>query len=79
MSSVIDPHCHLGLDFPYEEDMWTETAAAANAQISKMKRLEQQRDLAVSTDEQDAGHGGSFRRPRAYGSAAATSAPTLDG
>lgn len=29
MPGVIDPHCHLGVNFPYDEDMVTETEAAA--------------------------------------------------
>jgi len=29
MPGIIDPHCHLGVKFPYDEDMRTETAAAA--------------------------------------------------
>ena len=29
MPGVIDPHCHLGVNYPYDEDMRTETAAAA--------------------------------------------------
>ena len=28
MPGVIDPHCHLGVNYPYNEDMRTETAAA---------------------------------------------------
>ena len=28
MPGIIDPHCHLGVNFPYAEDMRTETAAA---------------------------------------------------
>ena len=29
MPGLIDPHCHLGVKYPYNEDMRTETAAAA--------------------------------------------------
>jgi dihydroorotase-like cyclic amidohydrolase len=29
MPGVIDPHCHLGVNYPYDADMRTETAAAA--------------------------------------------------
>ena len=29
MPGVIDPHCHLGVNYSYDEDMRTETAAAA--------------------------------------------------
>lgn len=30
MPGVIDPHCHLGVKYPYAEDMRTEMAAAAS-------------------------------------------------
>ena len=29
MPGAIDPHCHLGVNYPFDEDMRTETAAAA--------------------------------------------------
>jgi dihydroorotase (multifunctional complex type) len=29
MPGVIDPHCHLGVNYPYDEDLYTETMAAA--------------------------------------------------
>ncbi len=29
MPGVVDPHCHLGVDYDYDDDMRTETAAAA--------------------------------------------------
>lgn len=34
MPGVIDPHCHLGVKFPYDEDMRTETAAAASGGVT---------------------------------------------
>lgn len=34
MPGVIDPHCHLGVKFPYAEDMRTETAAAASGGVT---------------------------------------------
>ena len=34
MPGVFDPHCHLGVNFPYDEDMRTETAAAARGGIT---------------------------------------------
>jgi len=34
MPGVIDPHCHLGVNYPYDQDMDTETAAAAVHPIS---------------------------------------------
>jgi len=34
MPGVIDPHCHLGVNFPYDEDMRTETAAAASGGVT---------------------------------------------
>ncbi len=34
MPGVIDPHCHLGVKYPYAEDMRTETAAAASGGIT---------------------------------------------
>ena len=30
LPGIIDPHCHLGVNYPYDEDMRTETAAAAS-------------------------------------------------
>ena len=29
MPGVIDPHCHLGVNYPYDEDMRSESAQAA--------------------------------------------------
>lgn len=34
MPGVIDPHCHLGVNYPYDEDMRTETAAAARGGLT---------------------------------------------
>jgi len=34
MPGIIDPHCHLGVKFPYDEDMRTETAAAASGGVT---------------------------------------------
>ncbi len=34
MPGVVDTHCHLGVAFPYEEDMRTETAAAASGGLT---------------------------------------------
>ena len=34
MPGVIDPHCHLGVNYPYNEDMRTETAAAASGGLT---------------------------------------------
>ena len=34
MPGVIDPHCHLGVKYPYAEDMRTETAAAASSGVT---------------------------------------------
>ncbi|MGO4837529.1 hypothetical protein AB4144_35310, partial [Rhizobiaceae sp. 2RAB30] len=34
MPGVIDPHCHLGVKFPFAEDMRTETAAAASGGVT---------------------------------------------
>lgn len=37
MPGVIDPHCHLGVAFPFEEDMRTETAQAARGGITTVE------------------------------------------
>lgn len=34
MPGLIDPHCHLGVKYPYPEDMQTETAAAASGGVT---------------------------------------------
>jgi len=34
---VIDPHCHLGVNYPYDEDMRTETAQAARGWITTIR------------------------------------------
>lgn len=34
LPGVIDPHCHLGVNYPYDEDMRTETAHAARGGIT---------------------------------------------
>jgi dihydroorotase-like cyclic amidohydrolase len=34
MPGVIDPHCHLGVNYPYDEDMRDQTAAAASGGIT---------------------------------------------
>jgi len=34
MPGVIDPHCHLGVNYPYDEDMRTETAQAARGGLT---------------------------------------------
>ncbi|GAB3629754.1 dihydropyrimidinase [Pandoraea terrae] len=34
MPGLIDPHCHLGVKYPYPEDMQTETKAAASGGIT---------------------------------------------
>jgi dihydroorotase (multifunctional complex type) len=34
MPGVIDPHCHLGVDYEYDDDMRTETAAAASGGVT---------------------------------------------
>lgn len=34
MPGVIDPHCHLGVKYPYAEDMRTEMAAAASGGVT---------------------------------------------
>jgi len=34
MPGLIDPHCHLGVKYPYPEDMRTETAAAASGGVT---------------------------------------------
>lgn len=34
MPGLVDPHCHLGVNYPYDEDMRTETAAAASGGVT---------------------------------------------
>jgi len=34
LPGIIDPHCHLGVKYPYDEDMRTETAAAASGGVT---------------------------------------------
>lgn len=34
MPGVVDPHCHLGVNFDYDDDMSTETAAAATGGVT---------------------------------------------
>jgi dihydroorotase (multifunctional complex type) len=34
LPGVIDPHCHLGVNYPYDEDMRTETAQAARGGLT---------------------------------------------
>jgi dihydroorotase-like cyclic amidohydrolase len=34
MPGVIDPHCHLGVNYPYDEDMRDQTAAAASGGLT---------------------------------------------
>ncbi len=34
MPGVIDPHCHLGVNYPFDEDMRTETAQAARGGLT---------------------------------------------
>jgi dihydroorotase-like cyclic amidohydrolase len=34
LPGVIDPHCHLGVNYPYDEDLRTETAQAARGGIT---------------------------------------------
>ncbi|WP_190814338.1 dihydroorotase [Saccharopolyspora pogona] len=34
MPGVVDPHCHLGVDYDYDSDMRTETAAAARGGVT---------------------------------------------
>ena len=34
MPGVIDPHCHLGVNYDYDEDMRTETSAAASGGVT---------------------------------------------
>src|SRR5665213_4200687 len=34
MPGVIDPHCHLGVNYDYDEDMCTETAGAASGGVT---------------------------------------------
>ena len=34
MPGVIDPHCHLGVNYPYPDDMRTESAAAARGGVT---------------------------------------------
>ena len=34
MPGVIDPHCHLGVNYDYDDDMRTETAAAASGGVT---------------------------------------------
>lgn len=34
LPGVVDPHCHLGVNYPYDEDMRTETAAAARGGLT---------------------------------------------
>jgi dihydroorotase-like cyclic amidohydrolase len=34
MPGIIDPHCHLGVKYPYAEDMRTETAAAVSGGVT---------------------------------------------
>jgi dihydroorotase (multifunctional complex type) len=34
MPGVVDPHCHLGVNYPYDEDMRSETAQAARGGIT---------------------------------------------
>ena len=36
MPGIVDPHCHLGVNFPYDEDMRTETAAALRGGITSI-------------------------------------------
>lgn len=36
MPGLVDPHCHLGVNFPYDEDMRTETAAALRGGITSI-------------------------------------------
>src|SRR5215471_15078681 len=34
MPGLIDPHCHLGVNFPFNEDMQTESAAALSGGVT---------------------------------------------
>lgn len=34
LPGVVDPHCHLGVDYDYDDDMRTETAAAASGGVT---------------------------------------------
>lgn len=34
MPGLVDPHCHLGVNYPYDEDMRSETAAAARGGVT---------------------------------------------
>ena len=34
MPGAVDPHCHLGVNYPFDEDMRTETAAAARGGLT---------------------------------------------
>lgn len=34
LPGVVDPHCHLGVDYDYDDDMRTETAAAARGGVT---------------------------------------------
>jgi len=34
MPGVIDPHCHLGVNYPYDDDMTSETEAAARGGLT---------------------------------------------
>lgn len=36
MPGVVDPHCHLGVDYDYDDDMRTETAAAARGGVTSI-------------------------------------------
>jgi dihydroorotase-like cyclic amidohydrolase len=36
LPGIIDPHCHLGVNYPYDEDMRTETAAAASGGVTSI-------------------------------------------
>jgi len=36
MPGIVDPHCHLGVNYPYDEDMRTETAQAARGGITTL-------------------------------------------
>ncbi|MGH8797251.1 MAG: amidohydrolase family protein, partial [Caldimonas sp.] len=36
MPGLIDPHCHLGVKYPFAEDMRTETAAAASGGVTSV-------------------------------------------
>lgn len=62
MPGVIDPHCHLGVNYSYDEDMRTETAAAARGGVTT---------ILLFTRNKDGGYVDFYAERRARGEAQA--------